>query len=72
MSNPSMRDHPTNWAGNVAYGAARLHRPESVEELMQQSFIKDPARTIADLISAATQKFGERIEVQSLTITSVK
>jgi len=58
-------------ARDIAMHAAAM-RPESVEELMQQSFIKDPARTIADLISAATQKFGERIEVQSLTITAVK
>ncbi len=58
-------------AHDIAMHAAAM-RPESVEELMGQAFIKDSSKTIADLISAATQKFGERIEVQSLTIAAVK
>ena len=47
-------------------------RPASVEELLAQPFIKDQSKTVADLISAATQKFGERIEVSSLSVLSVK
>ena len=35
--------------------------PEHI--LLEQSFIKDPARNVRELIEAATQKFGERIEV---------
>ena len=31
--------------------------------LMEQAFIKDPSKTIKDLISEATQKFGERVEI---------
>ncbi len=31
--------------------------------LLEQVFIKDPENTIKDLIEAATQKFGERIQV---------
>jgi len=31
--------------------------------LLEQTFIKDPNSTIKDLIEAATQKFGERIQV---------
>ncbi|HVV39035.1 MAG TPA: elongation factor Ts [Candidatus Paceibacterota bacterium] len=58
-------------ARDIAMHAAAM-RPETVEELMAQSYIKDPSKTIADLISAATQKFGERTEVQSLTIAAVK
>ncbi len=58
-------------ARDIAMHAAAM-RPSSVDELMQQAFIKDSGKTIADLISAATQKFGERIEVGALTITSVK
>jgi len=38
-------------------------RPTSKEELLSQPFIKDQTKTIADLISAATQKFGERLEI---------
>ncbi len=32
--------------------------------LLEQDFIKDPERKIKDLISQATQKFGERTEVR--------
>ena len=45
-------------------------RPESVETLMAQPFIKDSSKTIADLLSAATQKFGERIEVTQMSCFS--
>lgn len=38
-------------------------RPASREELLAQPYIKDADKTIADLISSATQKFGERTEV---------
>jgi len=31
--------------------------------LMEQAFIKDPSKTIKDLVSEATQKFGERVEI---------
>ena len=31
--------------------------------LLEQEFIKDPSRTVRDLITQATQKFGENIEV---------
>ncbi len=38
-------------------------RPASKEELLAQPYIEDADKTIADLISGATQKFGERTEV---------
>lgn len=43
--------------------------PEAPAEtiLMEQSFIKNPELTIAGLLSAATQKFGEKIEVTRFT-----
>ncbi|MHB8710641.1 MAG: elongation factor Ts [Minisyncoccota bacterium] len=31
--------------------------------LLEQSFIKDEAKTVRDLLNEATQKFGERVEV---------
>jgi hypothetical protein len=46
--------------------------PESVEAVLTQPFIKDAERTIAQLIQAATQKFGERIELSELSVFSVK
>ncbi len=47
-------------------------RPATKEELLQQQFIKDPQKTIADLISGAVQKFGERTELSEFACFSVK
>ncbi|MBP9711391.1 MAG: translation elongation factor Ts [Candidatus Pacebacteria bacterium] len=58
-------------ARDIAMHAAAM-QPATVEELAGQQFIKDPSKTIADLISLATQKFGERIEVSKLAFFSVK
>lgn len=58
-------------AHDIAMHAAAM-RPQNTEELMQQQFIKDPSKTIADLISGATQKFGERVEISALSIAAVK
>ncbi len=40
--------------------------------LMEQDYIKDPSRTIADLLSGAVQKFGENIVIGGMTRLSVK
>lgn len=58
-------------ARDIAMHAAAM-QPQTVEELLGQTFIKDPTKTVADLVSLATQKFGERIEVTKLDISSVK
>ena len=57
-------------ARDIAMQAAAM-RPATTEELLSQPFIKDATKTIADLISAGTQKFGERIEIGSLSVASV-
>ncbi len=67
----SKHEEFTALARDIAMHAAAM-RPETVEELATQQFIKDPSKTIADLISLATQKFGERIEVSKLAFFSVK
>ena len=46
-------------------------KPDSIELLMAQPFIKDSQKTIQDLLSAATQRFGERIEVGHMSCFSV-
>jgi elongation factor Ts len=46
--------------------------PSNVEELMGQPFVKNPEKTVAQLVSDATQKFGERTEVTSFGRYSVK
>jgi elongation factor Ts len=47
-------------------------RPATGEELLSQQYIKDPSKTIGDLISSAVQKFGERIEITQFAFFSVK
>jgi len=37
--------------------------PENKEALLVEPFIRDESRTIADLITEATHKFGEHIEI---------
>lgn len=40
--------------------------------LLEQEYIKDPSRTVQDLIDEAVQKFGERIEVARIARFSIK
>ncbi len=40
--------------------------------LLEQSFIKEPEKTIKDLIEEATQKFGEKIEITEFVRFSIK
>jgi elongation factor Ts len=58
-------------ARDIAMHAAAM-RPANIEELMAQPSIKDPSKTVADLISGAVQKFGERVEVSELSCFAVK
>lgn len=39
--------------------------------LLEQAFIKDPSKSIQDLVNAAVQKFGERTELRRFTRFSV-
>ena len=49
-------------ARDIAMQVAAMD-PENVEKLLAQPFIKDEGKTIQELLSAASQKFGERLEV---------
>ncbi len=53
-------------AGDIAMHIAAM-MPESVEDLQEQAFVKNPEVTIAKLIEEATLKIGERIEVSEFT-----
>lgn len=55
----------------IAMHAAAM-RPADTSELLTQPYIKDAEKTIADLISGAVQKFGERIEVVKMEVFSVR
>lgn len=46
--------------------------PENTEELLSQPFIKDPSKTIGDIVNGTVQKFGERTEVGRFTRYSIK
>jgi elongation factor Ts len=37
--------------------------PETVEDLMKQEFIKDPSKTIEEMVKALIAKFGENMKI---------
>ncbi len=47
-------------------------RPADKDELLAQPFIKDPSKTVSQLLSGAVQKFGERTELTGFSCFSVK
>lgn len=58
-------------ARDVAMHAAAM-KPKDIAELLTQPFIKDSGKTVAGLVSEATQKFGERIEITDISCFSVR
>jgi elongation factor Ts len=54
-------DKPEAMRAKIVEGKMDAYLAERV--LLDQPFIKDPTMTISDLIKAATQKFGEKVEV---------
>lgn len=63
------KDKPADKRANIVEGKLNSYLKEQV--LLEQEYIKDPSRTINDLVEQATQKFGERIEVSECTRVSV-
>ncbi len=53
-------------ANDIAMHIAAM-MPESVSDLVEQSYVKDPETTIGKLLEEATLKIGERIEVAEFT-----
>ncbi len=49
-------------AKDIAMHIAAM-KPSDTAELLSQPFIKDPTKTIADVINSTVQKFGERAEI---------
>ncbi len=62
-------DKPEEMREKIVTGKLDAFLKEKV--LLDQPFIKDAESTIANLIDAATQKFGERIEVVEMKRLSV-
>lgn len=63
------KDKPENMRAGIVEGKLNSYLKEKV--LMEQEFIKDPSKTIRELVEAATQKFGERVEVSECRRFSV-
>ncbi len=57
-------------AYDIAMHVAAM-KPENTEELLDQAFIKDPTKTISDLVNGAIQKFGERTEIGRFSCLSI-
>lgn len=60
-----VKDKPAEMQDKILEGKIDSYLKERI--LLEQDFIKNPEKTIGDLISEATQKFGERIEVARFT-----
>ena len=56
-----VKDKPDDIKDKIIEGKIKSYLKDKV--FVMQGFIKDPSKTIQDLIKEATQKFGERIEV---------
>jgi elongation factor Ts len=63
-------DKPADMQEKILEGKLNAYFKDKI--LLEQSFIKDEGRTIADLISEAVQKFGERTEIRRFVRFSVK
>lgn len=52
-----------NLAHEIAMQVAAM-KPKNVKELLAQEYIRDPEKTIQDLINEAIAKFGENIKIE--------
>ena len=62
----AMNDDFINLAKDIAMHAAAM-MPETIEELNEQPFVKNPDITISKLVEDAILKIGEKIEVAAFT-----
>ncbi|MCX6819731.1 MAG: elongation factor Ts [Candidatus Adlerbacteria bacterium] len=67
---PAVADKPENLREQILAGKVQSRLKEIV--LLEQPFIKDDSKTVAQLLLDAAQKFGERVEVSKLGCFSVK
>ncbi len=64
------KDKPADMVAKIVEGKLSSYLKEKV--LLEQEYIKDPSHTIKDLIDAATQKFGERVELSEFARFSTR
>ena len=65
-----VKDKPADIQEKILEGKLNAYFKEQI--LSEQSFIKDPEKTIGDMISAAVQKFGENIAIAEISRLSIK
>jgi len=65
-----VKDKPAELKEKILAGKLDSYFKEQV--LLEQDFIKDPSRTITDLLSAAIQKFGENVVIGQMSRLSLK
>lgn len=65
-----VKDKPEDLKAKILEGKLSAYFGE--QTLMEQTFIKDSDKKVKDLITAATQKFGERTEVRRFVRFSTK
>ncbi len=63
-------DKPAQMQEKIMEGKISSYFKEQI--LLEQDFIKNPEQTIADLVSGAVQKFGEKVSVEKIARLSVK
>ena len=64
-----VKDKPEDIKDKIIEGKLNSYFKDKV--LLEQEFIKDSSKTIKDLLSEATQKFGERVDIVSFERFSV-
>lgn len=65
-----VKDKPAEMQEKIIEGKLNSYYKEQI--LLEQSFIKNPDRTINDLLNDAVQKFGEKVVITSFARFSVK
>jgi elongation factor Ts len=63
-------DKPADMQEKILEGKMQSYFKDQV--LMNQSFIKDESKTIRDLVTEASQKFGERVDVTKFVRLSAR
>lgn len=63
-------DKPEDMQEKILEGKLNAYFKEMI--LVEQAYIKDPEKTITDLINNAIQKFGENISIAEISRVSVK
>lgn len=64
------KDKPVEMQEKIIDGKLASYFKEQI--LLEQSFIKDPERTVEDLLNGAVQKFGEKVAIRSFVRVSIK